>query len=441
LPGNIRPPDLFKNSIFSPKGFLSVAKDKDGHDSLHIVDRDSSSVDNGESINVYMKLLQKIPLLSKDEEIKLAKTIRSSKGEILELCCEVPEFLTELYLLKDLSITEQRKLFFTLLEEDSDRKEVIKLMEKLQALILESLKAKKKIKTANLALYLKNLNFTLNDLIKLSKPVTEHGTQEQSRKLKMLLDTFKKSKDKMITSNLRLVFSRAKIYLNKGLSLEDLLQEGNIGLIKAIEKYDVEKGYKFGTYATWWIDQALGRAVADKGRLIRIPVHMVENINRITKVNKTLTQKLGRNPKLEELSEAAALSEDKIKKVHKIAAFPQSVEEPQGEIGVPLSEFLVDYETPDPHTILERKELMEKVKYLLSKLDPREEKIIRMRFGIGEKKPQLLEAIGKQCNISGERVRQLVNKSLYLLAEYGSDEDLVERGMQEFWKRSRRHEG
>lgn len=406
-----------------------MAKDKEFPETLTVMERDVGSTDNGESLSMYMKQLQKMKLLTREEEVKLARQIRSSKMEILTICTQVPECVSEIYMLKELPVTELRKLLFTMIDEELEsRDEVQALVKKLETLVANSLKDKKG-SAGKLVEFLNTMSFTLVDLHKLSKPVVEYGDKEQVRQLNQQLALFRSSKNKMIECNLRLVFSRAKLYLNKGLSLEDLLQEGNIGLIKAIEKYDVEKGYKFGTYATWWVDQALGRAVADKGRLIRIPVHMVENINRLTKANRNLTQKLGRDPKAEELAEHADISVEKVKKVKKVAYFPQSVEEPTGEVGIPLSEYLVDHDTPDPYSVLERKEMAQKVRFLLSKLSPREEKILRMRFGIGEKKTSVLSTIGNRFDVTGERVRQILNRSLKKLKNMDSDEDF-----QQAWR-------
>jgi len=400
-----------------------MSKDDEFPATITVMDRDVGSTDNGESLNMYMKQLQKMPLLTREEEVKLARQIRSSKIEILTLCAQVPECVSEIYMLKELPVTELRKLFFTMIDEESESKEEVQaLVKKLEGLVANSLKAKAKA-GPKLVEFLNTMGFTMVDLIKLSKPVVEYGSKEQVKALNAQLALFRSSKNRMIECNLRLVFSRAKLYLNKGLSLEDLLQEGNIGLIKAIEKYDVEKGYKFGTYATWWVDQALGRAVADKGRLIRVPVHMVENINRLNKANRNLTQKLGRDPNVQELSEHTDISEDKIKKVKKVATFPQSVEEPTGEIGISLSEYLVDHDTPDPYQVLERKEMAQKVRFLLSKLSPREEKIIRMRFGIGEKKTSVLSTIGNKFNVSGERIRQILKRSLKKLDKINNSEE------------------
>ncbi len=410
-----------------------MSKDREFPETLTVMDRDQGSTDNGESLSMYMKQLQKMPLLTKDEEVKLARQIRTSKVEILTICSQVPECVSEIYMLKELPVTELRKLFFTMIDEESEQNEVQLLVKKLETLIASSLKDKKNA-GAKLIAFLNTMGFTMVDLIKLSKPVLEYGDGEQVKSLKNHLALFRAAKNRMIECNLRLVFSRAKMYLNKGMSLEDLLQEGNIGLIKAIEKYDVEKGFKFGTYATWWVDQALGRAVADKSRLIRVPVHMVENINRLTKANRKLTQKLGRDPNVQELSEHTDLSEDKIKKVKKVATFPQSLEEPTGEIGIPLSEYLVDYDTPNPYQVMERKEIAQKVRFLLSRLSPREEKIIRMRFGIGEKKTSVLSTIGNKFNVSGERIRQILKRTMSKLDSINSAKE-YERDWIEF-KRS-----
>ena len=406
---------------------------------LPIVDHSTGHVESGESLPVYMKAIQKLPLLSRADEIKLAETIRDSKAAIIRACCENPDFYTELFLIKDLPLTEQKKLFFVHLDENSGREQVLKIATELEKLLVGSLNKELRALHDNLLTFLCTLNFTLQDLERISKPVLETGTKAQARSLKEHLRTFKTAKDRMVTANLRLVFSRAKIYSNRGLSLEDLLQEGNLGLIKAIEKYDVSKGWKFGTYATWWIDQALGRAVADKGRLIRIPVHMVENINKISKIDKLLMQQLGRAPTVEELSEATSLSVDKVQLVKDTVIFPHSTEEPQGEMGVALAEYLADESLEDPLENLEREETSEKIRFLLSRLEPREEKIVRMRFGIGEKSPAFLDVIGKSCSLSGERVRQLFDRSLNTLVEYGkTKEEEVERDWNDFKRRYRK---
>lgn len=407
-----------------------MIKVRDEIENLSVVEV-PAAVESGESLVVYMKALQKLPPLTKEAEVLLSRAIRSSKAAILGLSLKSADFLAELFIfIKGLSLIEQRKLFFVMLEEESEKGEVARLMAQFEELLTGSLKDPSRREA--LETFLNLINFTYVDLKAITKPVIKNSPKELQKAVTTALHTFKTAKDKMITANLRLVFTRSKRYMNRGLSLEDLLQEGNIGLIKAIEKFDVEKGFKFSTYATWWIDQALGRAVADKGRLIRIPVHMVENINKISRASKSLSQKFGRAPELAELSAASDLSEDKIKKVHKVVAFPQSMEEPQS--GIPIAEFLVDQDSLDAEALLERKELKEKVKYLLSHLEPREEKIIRMRFGIGEKSPMLYKHIATQHNISSERARQISDKSFEKLLGYGTDPEAFDQK----WEASRK---
>lgn len=407
-------------------------KDKEESSVLIVTDNSVSSNESGESLQLYMKSLQGIKLLTKKEEVTLALAIRSSKETILRLCCEVPECITEFYLLKDLPSTELRKLFFTQISEDGDKDELSVLIKKMEVLVSAAI-AHQPHARDNLVKFLSLLTFTFVDLKKISEAVQAYGSSAQKTTRSNALKTFNTSKNKMIECNLRLVFGRAKNHVNKGLSLEDLIQEGNIGLIKAIEKFDPDKNWKFSTYATWWIDQAIGRAIADKARLIRVPVHMVENINKVNKATKTLQQSLGRAPTVAELSKQSDLTSEKIKKVKDVTIFPHSVEETPGDIGIPLSEFLEDVDTPTPYEVLEQKELAQKVRLLLSKLTPKQEKILRMRFGIGEKKAFTLEAIGNQLDLTRERIRQVVNQSVKELGKINS-----KRNFEAEWVRTLR---
>ena len=411
---------------------------KDGTPStLTVIDRSAGFVESGDSLPVYMKALQKhsVPL-KRDEEISLAETIRDSKYAIVASCCENQDFFTELFLLKDLALTEQKKLFLSLLDEDAKRADVLKLTEQLDRLIVAAV-SKQGGAMDDLLDFLQQVNFTYQDLDRISKPLRESSSAKQNKRLDQLLHDFQIAKDRLIRTNLRLVFSRARYYQNRGMALEDLIQEGNLGLIKAVEKYDVSKGYKFGTYATWWINQALGRSVADKGRLIRIPVHMVENINKVAKATRSIVQRTGKDPTHEEISEESGLELEKIERVLDINIFPHSLETPENDLGAPLNEFLIDHETPDPHTVVRRKELTARVAFLLSKLDPREEKIIRMRFGIGMDGTNILKSIGKDLNVSGERVRQLLNRSMDKLIDYGNQPEGFEHDWSEFKKSNR----
>ena len=367
------------------------------------------------SLESYKKAAQKYPLLTKKEEVTLAKTLRDSKFEILKLCVKSDDCISELYALKDIGMVELRKMFFGLVEENANKDDIMSSVKDLENLLVKRI-GKVKGSDKELHEFLLKLLFTEQTLKRITKPIYDFGTPTQGKKLKDLFEELVNSKNKLVNSNLRLVFSRAQLYQGKGFSLEDLIQEGNIGLIKAVEKYDVERGYKFSTYATWWIDQALGRAVADKARLIRIPVHMVENINKMTKVNTKLTQELGRDPNVGELSEYMELSEDKIKKYKKVVNTPQSLEDSVGEAGVPLVDYLEDVDSLNPLEELVQQEMEEKVKNLLAKLDPMDQKILRMRFGIGEKPYTTMKSIGKDLKISKERVQQRIKASLNKLS-------------------------
>lgn len=378
--------------------------------------------DSGESLNIYMKLLNKSKLLSKEEELKVSRAFKIEKNKVLEIIADSPECLSELYMLKEQSSAVIRRLFFSHIDDKTDKTDLAKLSKKLSTLIADTLKTKNSDKLKKL---LFSMSFSIEDLNKLTVQLQEFGTKKQLNAIKTAFKTAETHKNKLIESNLRLVFARAKNYIDKGLPLEDLLQEGNLGLVKAVEKYDPEKGFKFSTYATWWIDQALGRAIADKARLIRIPVHMVENINKVNKAMKSLESELGRIPELSEIVGKTDLPESKIKKVTKIATATRSLDETVGDANTFLLEFLHNPEEEDPFEIVAKKELYEKMRIILSQLDPREERIIRMRFGIGEQKASTLQAIGakmaskinKNQTLSKERIRQLEIKALYKFSQ------------------------
>ena len=268
----------------------------------------------------------------------------------------------------------------------------------------------------------KNINLLRKDLRSIKEKIAtiEEDTQTKGVDLKRTLQTIDRgdhsanyAKRELVEANLRLVVSIAKKYTNRGLQFLDLIQEGNIGLMKAVDKFEYRRGYKFSTYATWWIRQAITRAIADQARTIRIPVHMIETINKLIRTSRYLVQELGREPTPEEIAEKMELPLDKVRKVLKIAKEPISLETPIGEEeDSHLGDFIEDKAAVIPLDAAIQANLREATTRVLSSLTPREERVLRMRFGIGMNTDHTLEEVGQQFNVTRERIRQIEAKAL-----------------------------
>lgn len=378
-----------------------------------------SAVSSDDPVRMYLKEIGSIPLLKSAEEVELAKRIEAGKflqNDLSEVIQTQTPGLTKVLAktiaksyntsgmqdtldASDEEVLDEDELKKTIIEDASlfsDNEEEEMEISKIQSLSLEEIQA-----------YLEKAE------IQVAEERTAAGKATSTEDLRNLAKSANEAKRMLTKANLRLVVSIAKKYVGRGMLFLDLIQEGNLGLIRAVEKFDYQKGYKFSTYATWWIRQAITRAIADQARTIRIPVHMVETINRLKKVTRKLSQKHGRKPTEDEIAEAMEVSVDKLREIIKVAQEPISLETPIGkEEDSRLSDFIEGTDGETPVESVTQELLRDDLDEVLKTLSDREREVLALRFGLGDGNPRTLEEVGQYFNVTRERIRQIEAKAL-----------------------------
>lgn len=399
----------------------------------------SDEMENTQREQKVIGLIETVGLLNKENKINKAELLATTKGPDYKKCLKrklLKNKLDIIRLLKEIKL-EQNQLdriigkLSGMADQLAKTEETVKECRKILSIPIKDIKillgrpltSDENSKLAK-ALKIKpsNLRETIATLATALKKIRhiESEAKMGSTTLKKIvfqiekgIQKTQKTKNELIRANLRLVVSIAKKHTNRGLQFLDLIQEGNIGLMKAVEKFEYQRGYKFSTYATWWIRQAINRAIADQARTIRIPVHMIETINKLIRTSRCLVQEMGREPTPEEIAERMDFPVDKVRKILKIAKEPISLETPIGdEEDSHLGDFIEDRKTAVPVEAVVNMGLLEQTQKVLSTLTPREEKVLRMRFGIGEQTDHTLEEVGQDFTVTRERIRQIEAKAL-----------------------------